>query len=462
MKKALVYCGALAALAFGACKKEAQQPVAERPLSAGVTYLANGDTLPNIIEGGDTIRLEGACNTFYLDGKCYVKRGGVLVIKQGVTVKGISKPTPAEASALVITRGGRIFADGTETQPIIFTSTVDSVGKWGGVVILGQAPINQDTTTVTIEGIDLPSLPAGVDVHFGGSNSSDNSGRFNYVRIYNAGAAISPNNELNSLTLGGVGSGTQIHHVLAANGADDAFECFGGTVSLRYIIAQSTNDDAFDFDFGYRGAIQFALAVVKSVDNTFNGDANGIESDNDGTGSSATPQTRPVISNMTIIGGNSAAVTGTVRGTRFRRNSSGILYNSIIMGYNTGYAEIAIQSVRHNLIQAFTTGATPALDASNKVWVGGNANDSIRLRNPFGSLPTVWMFGQPNSPATFDARPDTTVGSPAATGAVFNEAPINAFVGGSGMTAVSYRGAFDPAAANGTAWMAFALDNTCN
>jgi len=447
MKKALVYCGALAAMAFGACKKEAQQPV-ERPLSAGTTILPNNGTLPSIIEAGDTVRLNGCGNTFFLDGKCYVKAGGVLVIQPGVTVKGLSKPTPAEASALVITRGGRIFADGTAAQPITFTSDVDSVGAWGGIVILGRAPINQDTTTVTIEGIDLPSLPAGVDVHFGGSDAADNSGRFTYVRITNAGAAISPNNELNSLTLGGVGSGTQIHHVLAAKGADDAFEMFGGTVRLTHIIAQSTNDDAFDFDFGYRGAIQFAVAMVNSLDNVFNGDANGIESDNDGAGSSATPQTRPVISNMTIIGGECAAVSGTVRGNRWRRNTSGILYNSIIMGYNSGIIQesATLQAIRHNLVHAFTTGANPALDASNKVWVGGCSNDSIRLRAPFEQLASG-----------FDARPGT--GSPAATGAVFNESPINVF----GFTTVGYRGAFSPNASTALDWAAFAVDATpCN
>ncbi len=453
MKKAFVYCGALAALAFGACKKENKPAEGENPLSAATTILPSNGTLPLTIESGDTVRLNfnGSCanSTYFLDGKCYVKNGGVIVLQAGVVLKGVSKSTPEAASALVITRGGRIFADGTAERPVTFTSTVDSVGGWGGLVILGRAQVNKSNPA--IEGIDLPTLPPGVDVTYGGTNGSDNSGRLTYVRILNAGANVSANNELNGLTLGGVGSGTSIHHIYVAKGRDDAFEMFGGTVRLTHIIADSPNDDCFDFDFGYRGAIQFALAFVKSSNNTFNGDANGIESDNDGTGSADAPQTRAVISNMTIIGGNTAAVAGTLHGNRWRRNTSLIVYNSIVMGYNIGEknetAETdTLELFKYNLVHGFNDVVDPGiLDPTNQQYLGGGSNATIALNGPFGTFV---------SGGTFDARPNATT-SPARNGANFSE--IAAF----GFTTTTYRGAFNPSASTSFDWAAFAFAG-CN
>ncbi len=187
---------------------------------------------------------------------------------------------------------------------IVFTSNeaTKAPGDWGGIVLLGRARTNQNTasSSPTIEGVALPTLPAGIDVTYGSNtdaNNTESSGTLQYVRIEYAGAAIAANNELNSLTFGGVGSGTIVDHIEAAYGADDSFEFFGGTVSPKYLVSLNTNDDIFDFDFGYNGSLQFILGVRRS--GFVYADANGIESDNDANTSNLLPRTQAKISNMT-------------------------------------------------------------------------------------------------------------------------------------------------------------------
>lgn len=292
------------------------------------------DTLPQLITANRTL----SCDTTYiLTQKTYVTNGATLTIPAGTIIKGVKNSEPALASALIITKGSKLIANGEADCPIVFTSNEaePAVGDWGGVVLLGRAPINQDTTTVTIEGIDLPTLPAGVDIHYGGNISDNNSGSLTYVRVEYAGAAISDANELNSFTFGGVGSGTTLEHLQAYYGADDAFEFFGGTVNAKYLIATAANDDAFDFDFGYRGKLQFLVAVL-DPSAPYSSNANGIECDNDGTGTLANPFTRPVISNMTVVGTSNGATSGggtVLYGAHYRRSTRFVLRNSVLYGY---------------------------------------------------------------------------------------------------------------------------------
>src|SRR5690606_24538277 len=202
--------------------------------------------------------------------------------------------------------GAKIMANGTENNPIVFTSGKAvgdrEPGDWGGIILLGKAPTNRGTAS-------LPSIEGGVGRTYGGTDPEDNSGVMRYVRIEYAGIAAQPNSEINALTFGGVGSKTVIEHIMTSYANDDAYEFFGGTVSPRYLVAYATADDDFDFDFGYSGSIQYAVSLrdPKFVDP---GDAgNGIECDNDGNGTDATPNTHPVLSNLTIIGPNNASGT---------------------------------------------------------------------------------------------------------------------------------------------------------
>ena len=292
-------------------------------------------TLPQIISSDTTITSTEIC---LLDGKTFVTNGATLTILAGTRIEGIYKSVATEASALIITRGSKIMAEGDADNPIVFTAHLDdtntsyNTGDWGGLVILGYAPTNQ--TDPYIEGIYPPYVPAGVDCYFGGDECCDNSGTLTYVRVEYAGASILADNELNAFTFGGVGCGTTLDHLEAYKGADDGFEFFGGTVCGKYLLAVSNNDDQFDFDFGYSGCLQF-LAAVLDPDVEYGSHTNGIESDNDGDGSSLTPLTRPVISNLTIAALGTPTTGTWLYGARWRRNSRFVLFNSIIYGFPT-------------------------------------------------------------------------------------------------------------------------------
>lgn len=446
MKKIFLGLSALVLLAT-ACKKEAELPPADRALNAATTAAYTDTvTLSGVLS---TSRTLSASILYRLNGKYYVKSGARLIIPAGTRIEGIKKTDPRQASALVICKGGRIDALGTAANPITFSSAqpTKAAGDWGGVVILGRARINQPNNPI-IEGIDQPSLPTGVDVHYGtyGSDAynGESSGIFRYVRILWAGAPIAPGNELNSLTLGGVGAGTELHHVEAAYGADDAFEFFGGRVNAKYLLALAPNDDCFDFDHGYYGRLQFLVSVLKSG-LPFSSDPNGIESDNEGTSPyTHTPRTRPVISNMTVIGFTTRN-TSLLNAARFRRNSDLNVRNSIFMGYPTGITFESAGSIasrvgfRYNLVHGFSSLIVGAatLPATNSGWLNAsNANANIQLNNIVAG-------------ATFNPSPKTT--SPAASGADFTGLPIGGITPtNQNFVQTTYRGAFP---VNNRTWM---------
>jgi hypothetical protein len=263
-----------------------------------------------------------------LKGYVYVTDGAKLIIQPGTTI--ISDV--AEKGALCIERGAQIIAEGTATKPIVFTSGKPagerSPGDWGGIIILGRAKTNRSSE---------PIVEGGIGRAFGGTNDADNSGVLKYVRIEYAGIAAMPNSEINALTLGGVGSGTIIENVQTVYANDDAFEFFGGTVNAKNLYAYATADDDFDFDFGYTGTITNGVAKrdPQFVDS---GDAgNGVECDNDGTGSSAQPTTHPKLLNMILVGPNvSSALANHNLGLRFRRATQFTMKNSVVVGWMKG------------------------------------------------------------------------------------------------------------------------------
>ena len=263
-----------------------------------------------------------------LKGYVYVTDGAKLIIQPGTTI--ISDIS--EKGALCIERGAQILAEGTSSNPIIFTSGKPvgerTPGDWGGIVILGRAKTNR-TSEPTIEG--------GIGKPYGGTNDLDNSGVLRYVRIEYAGIAAMPNSEINALTLGGVGSGTILENIQTIYANDDAFEFFGGTVNGKNLYAYATADDDFDFDFGYTGTITNGVAKrdPQFVDS---GDAgNGVECDNDGTGSTSTPYTHPKLFNMILVGPNiSTALANHNLGLRFRRATQFTMKNSIVWGWMKG------------------------------------------------------------------------------------------------------------------------------
>ncbi|GAO42028.1 hypothetical protein FPE01S_01_10410 [Flavihumibacter petaseus NBRC 106054] len=401
--------------------------------------------------------------TYKLRGYVYVASGVTLTIDAGTKILS-SKDS---AGVLVIYRGAKIQAVGTASEPIVFTSaeTTPQPGDLGGVIIAGQATGNGNHSV--IEG--------GVDAAysaFGGNNDADNSGTLKYVRIEYAGKAVNPGDEVNGLSLYGVGSGTTIDYVQVVRGLDDAFEFFGGTVNCKHLIAYNCADDDFDMDDGYRGKIQFAVSVkdpaFTDAKGTTGDVSNNFEVDNvnpsNGFLLSRAPITFPVLSNFTAIAPNNAANTSADYGwlMRWRRGAKFILANSIAIGgqkggmrlqedstiayfvkgtsalYNSflnatkNVVDVEIGKVINGGITYDVASITAQLEGQYKTEITDGAND-VNLKDPFNNAaPNL----QPNA------------GSPALTGALFDFGTLNADF----FEKVSYRGAFDGTTDWSTGW----------
>lgn len=260
-----------------------------------------------------------------------IKSTGTLTIEPGTLILGDRETK----GTLVVQRGSRILAEGSAEKPIVFTSErpigLRQPGDWGGVVLCGKAKNNIPGGTAQLEG--------GYGAYHGGGDDNDNSGILKYVRIEYAGIAINPNEEVNSLTMGSVGRGTQISYVQASYGLDDSFEWFGGTVNCSHLIAYRGLDDDLDVDLGYSGNVQFALSIRDNQLSDQSG-SNGFEVDNDGTGTGNTPFTSGTFSNITVIGpkGNRETPIGQnfQHALHLRRNSKIKIHNSFFTGYPWG------------------------------------------------------------------------------------------------------------------------------
>lgn len=288
----------------------------------------NGGGDSNVITGTIDQNLSLPKGKYTLKGYVYVNNGATLTIAKGSVIVGAVNAN--EKAALIIERGSKLIADGTAEEPIIFTSAQPAgsrgVGDWGGIILLGKAPTNRPTSPA-------PIIEGGVNRPYGGTDATDNSGVLRYVRIEFTGVAAEPGSEINGLTCGGVGSGTILENIQCSYGADDSYEFFGGTVNAKNLIAFATYDDDYDFDFGYNGKIQFAVSLRDKPSDI--DQANGIECDNDGSGTNATPYTKPVLSNLTLIGPYDPNGASTFHGysNRWRRATRFVLRNSVLLAH---------------------------------------------------------------------------------------------------------------------------------
>lgn len=253
-------------------------------LSMSVVVLSScskddNETTPTTEPSSYTVSANITTNTTWATGKTYilagriaVTSGATLTIEPGVVVKG-QAGTGANATALLIARGGKLMAEGTAAKPIIFTSVADELqpgqtvspnldpdlnGLWGGLIILGNAPISASAASVQIEGIPA-SDPNGL---YGGDVSDDNSGVIRYVSIRHGGANIGEGNEINGLTLGGVGSGTTIENIEIVGNQDDGVEFFGGTVNPKNILVWNSSDDGIDTDQAWGGTLDNFVVIA--------------------------------------------------------------------------------------------------------------------------------------------------------------------------------------------------------
>lgn len=331
IKSNLIVFSVLTLTLLSACKKDDDK---DDSISGNVVNF----TITTLPDG--TVQLEGNSNqnytfdsskTYLLKGFVYVEEGATLTVQPGTVIKG-DKTTKG---TLIIKRGGKILANGTSANPIVFTSAeaigTRNPGDWGGIIICGKAPINLPGGEGQIEG--------GPDALYGGTNSTDNSGVLQYVRIEYAGIPFQPNQEINGLTLGGVGSGTLIDYIQISYCGDDSYEMFGGNVNLNHIISYKTTDDDFDTDNGYTGKIQFGV-ILRDANIADVSGSNGFESDNDAAGSTVTPITKAIYSNISVFGPKQdtgfAVNSNFKRGAHLRRNTQTCIYNSLISGYPVG------------------------------------------------------------------------------------------------------------------------------
>lgn len=332
----------------------------------GTTTQADDCVLPN---GINSNLILPAGKTYLIHGEVSVNPGGTLTIEPGVTLKG--HPDTSTPNYLVVRQGGRIYADGTPTRPIVFTGPEPVTGSWGGVVVAGYSTCNDGNC----------SFEANPDIKYGGNDLHDNSGILRYVRIEYAGIAISENSEFNGLTLLGVGDGTTLEYVQVDSGKDDAFEWFGGSVNGRYLVASNVGDDAFDFDQGFSGKLQFLLNW--QGDNTDIGsDSNGIESDNDVDAHDKLPRTLPQVSNITLVGS-----AGGRSGLRLRRGTGGI-YSSLVatgfQNYSLGVDDAATFALSPGVLSISNSFFGPSglgtVEADTADWLA--AQDNVRTGNP--------------------------------------------------------------------------------
>ncbi len=295
---------------------------------------------------------------YFLSGFVYVKNNATLTIQPGTIIKGVS----GTKGTLIIERGSKIMAAGTKEQPIVFTSDKPegqrAMGDWGGVVICGKAKTNKHDS-----GTGVGVAEGGIGSLYGGNNDADNSGVLQYVRIEFPGIPLTStaNSEINGLTLYSVGSETIIDHIQVSFSGDDSFEWFGGTVNCKYLVAFRGLDDEYDTDNGFTGRIQFALGIRDPNVSDQSG-SNGFESDNDADGSTLTPVTKPVFSNVTLFG--PLAVTNNLpanhlfkRAMHIRRSSQLCVYNSIFVGWPKG------------LFIDGTTGNSPTMASNNALQI---------------------------------------------------------------------------------------------
>ncbi|MCD4735759.1 MAG: hypothetical protein K8R53_06920 [Bacteroidales bacterium] len=451
-------------LVFTACNKDEDDPATPTGKDTDYSESEVKDGQGNLVEiqavvkdygkGTGTVTWSGT-KTYILNGLVFVNDGQTLTIEAGTVIKG--KPGTGEnASAFIVARGGKIDAQGTAIKPIIFCAETDDTkydhtvgalvqgdnipattrGLWGGVIVLGKAGLNSTPGETAIEGIPTTESRG----LYGGTEDTDNSGTFEYISIRNGGTDIGEGNEINGLTLGGVGSGTVIDYVEVVGNKDDGVEFFGGVPQLKHILVAYAGDDSYDYDEGFRGKGQFWCAIQDPNE----GDRIG-EHDGGTEPETAQPYAIPDIFNATYIG------RGVDQGSRlitFRDNAGGHYANSIFVSQEKGI-DIEMTADAENTYNRFKSGELTI--KNNIFWnvadgtgegifkvsfkEGSNANpDSANAVQTFNAKFAEWLN-------TGDVDPGVSIENPVPAGTVTGDL---ATVPDTWFESVNFKGAFDP------------------
>jgi hypothetical protein len=432
---------------FAACKKDNN--------AGNIAGNKNMDTLRGAITAD---RKLDPAKSYFLEGQVYVKNNATLTIPAGVTVYAQANTSVSAKSALVITQGSKIFINGTADEPVVFTSaaTTKTPGDWGALVLLGKAPTNSGTGNVA-------GLPVSSDTQYGGNVQNDNSGSITYLRLEYTGGINPPAEDewaidkVSGMVFESVGSGTHVDNVMVKYSNDDSFQWVGGTVNATHLISYNCGDDDFDFDMGYEGHLQMLIGYRTHASSQALR-ANGVESYNDAVPTSNAPLTRPVISNMTIIGphGIDPTKTNINQGVYMRKGTRLAIRNSVVAEYSEGGFMVCPRTrpvilnndnaeFRSNLVHADTLARTFSWDQDVKVVADPML--TIFLTNSVNKDSVISASADMKLTAMYTASgtdaPDLTPvsGSPALHGADFSGVDFsNAF-----FIQTTYRGAIGSA-----------------
>ena len=452
-----------------ACEKE---PEPEPDPNATKYEEANGVvTVTDIGQGTGTITWTSD-KVWVLNGLVFVNSDQTLIIEAGTIIKG--KPgMESDASALIVARGGKISAIGTASYPIIFTAEADQLngnigkdqrGLWGGLILLGKASLNSNPGETAIEGIPTSEIRG----LYGGSDDTDNSGTLKYISIRHGGTDIGEGNEINGLTLGGVGSGTTIEYIEVIANKDDGVEFFGGNPQLKYILVAYCGDDSYDYDEGFRGKGQFWVAIQDETGGA--GDRLG-EHDGGTDPETATPYAIPEIYNATYIGRGASAGKRVIT---FRDNAGGKYYNSIFANQAKGI-DVEILIGDQNSFKQVSDGNLEVKNCIFSDVAGGTAESIFKLSyvgdsldnsgtkvvdNDGNQVPTTALLKKVDNNTPIWVTKFNSDGNSAATGVVTATNPVPATGANNGVaptdswfTNVTYQGAFEPGGTNwATGW----------
>lgn len=418
-------------------------------------FIESGNTV-TIIDHGEGIGTKTltADKIWILNKFVFVNSGQTLTIEPGTVIKG--KAGQGEnASALIVARGGKIMAEGTAANPIIFTAESDDLngslsksarGLWGGLIVLGKAKLNSSPGESAIEGIPTTESRG----LYGGNDDADNSGVLKYISIRHGGTDIGAGNEINGLTLGGVGSQTVIENIEIIANADDGIECFGGKPQIKNIVISYCADDCFDYDEGYRGSVQFVLAFQDPNAGDRMGEHDGGTTPEDGA-----PYAHPIFYNATYIG---RGISAGKRMLTFRDNAGGEYHNSVFINQAKGI-DIEKLASGEDSYNRFVNGD---IVLSNNVFfdvvvagTGATAADIFKISFATG----VTDSGETTNFQNSFTSNSNTVADPGISVSPLNPIPANASsVAGaaapisSWFTTTTYKGAFDPSGTNWASW----------
>jgi hypothetical protein len=304
---------------------------------------------------------------YLLTEQVIVESGVTLTIEAGTTIKSLPDNGDGQAPALVVRAGGTLNADGTADAPITFTSALPEEelpqrGTWGGLIILGNAQTNRGAD-LQVEGLEGETYGSDTD-----ANNDESSGILRYVRVWYGGRAISQDNEINGITLAGVGSGTVVENCEVAYNLDDGFEMFGGTVNLKWCSVIFVGDDGFDTDLGYQGKGQY-LFVIQGREAT----GRGFEMDNDGDATDAQPRSHPQFANVTIIGpgGGNPSGDGSDHLIRNREGTGGDFRN-MVLAYGNGDGLRVSGTSSNDIFTQDSPSAATAIVGDSLYWSSSN------------------------------------------------------------------------------------------